>query len=516
MHGAMLRIVPAALLLLMAAAQPASAACTSKKCPDPLAIADLRARIAARCDCAGAASRRDWVRCVKRVTNAAIASGEVPRACAKAAHRCEAAATCGRGEAVVCCEEKRGGVKGRIVKDASRCGGTVCRANPTTADACRPDRTCGPPPLDDPGPEAWEPVPTERVAAECGLDPALLAEANALIDRPFAVVRHGKLCHEYYPPPRTADEVNQVFSTTKTLGALLTGVAAWQTRDLPRTGPKTGPISDLDRVDHWLDEFTFNPDAQIAHVLAMIAHNPSLAYGQRSYAYDLVGAVQINRLNDVIATAIAQDPERLGTTVEEFTQRFLFGPLGMQSSIWTAGGPDKVFGFTWESTVRDMARVGLVMLNGGLWNGERVLSSEWIHRMTHPSFEDTNPAYGYLTWVATDGEDGLSHCAPPALWDAYPHGLSEAPDCNFVSARPCAQTYDVGVWAALGLYGQFIIGHRGLDLVLVAKDMGNQGDTTRLWDAVRRALVALDPRFPGDDAAFCAAYDAGDYAPGLR
>lgn len=510
----MLRLLPAALLLVLAALQPASAACTNEKCPDQLAIDDLRARVAARCDCEGATSRRAWTRCVKRVTSEAIKSGAVPKSCAKAAHRCEAAATCGRGEAVVCCEAKRdGSVAGRVVKDASRCRGTVCTANPTTADACRSDATCGPPPLADPGTEDWQPVPTDRVAAECGLDPALLAEANPVIDRPFAVIRHGKLCHEYYPAPRTVDEVNEAFSTTKTLGALVTGVAAWATRDLPRTGRKTGPISDTDRVDHWLDTFTFNPDAQIAHVLGMIGHNANLAYGQRRWAYDLVGAVQINRLSDVINTAIQQDPERLGTNLEEFTQRFLFGPLGMRSSAWTSGQPSKVFGLTWTSTVRDMARIGLLMLNDGMWNGDRILASEWVYRMTHPSFEDANTAYGYLTWLAVDGDGGISSCAPPAIYGTYPHGLSEAPDCNLAS---CAQQYDAGVWAALGLGGQYIIGHRGLDLVLVAKDMGDGNGTQRLWGAVRRALVPLDPRFQGDEEAFCAAYKAGDYAPDLR
>jgi hypothetical protein len=515
----MLRVAPATLLLLLSILAPvvpsASAECTSAKCADPGAISDLRARIAARCDCEGAASRRAWVRCVKQVTNEAIKSGAVPKPCAKAAHRCEAAATCGRGGAVVCCQAKRNGlVAGRIVKRANRCRGTVCPANRTTADVCRPDATCGPPPLRDPGTAEWQPVPADRVAAECSLDPALLEAAHAEIDRPFAVIRHGRLCHEYYPPPRTVDEISEAFSTTKTLGALVTGMVAWQTRDLPRTGRKTGPVSDLDRVDHWLDAFTFNPDAQIAHVLAMIAHNASLAYGQRTYRYDIFGSDQINRLSDVLTTAIQQDPARFGTTLEEFTQRYVYEPLGMRHSVWTGGEPNKVFGFTWNATVRDMARVGLLILNGGIWNGERLVSRDWIFRMTHPSFEDSNPAYGYLTWLAVDEEKGLSHCAPPAIYGTWPHGLSEAPDCNL--PRGCTQRYDAGAWAAVGLGGQFIVGHRGLDLVMVAKDMGAEPDIKRLWGAVRRALVPLDPRFQGDEEAFCAAYDAGDYAPDLR
>lgn len=510
-------VLAVALLLLLAAARPAAADCTSAKCPDQGAIDLLRARVTARCDCAGATSRRAWVRCVKQVTNEAVASGEIPKPCAKAAHRCEAKSTCGKPQAVVCCEAtKNGGVSAKIVKNAARCRATACTANPTTADACRPDATCGPPPLRDPGTAEWQPVPTDRVAAECGLDPALLQEANVAIDRPYAVVRHGKLCHEFYPAPRTVTDVDQAFSATKTLGALVTGMVAYETRDIPNTGRKTGPVSDLDRVDHWLDSFTFNPESQIAHVLAMIAHNPNLAYGQRAYVYDAFGGVQINRLSDILNTAIAQDPARLGADLEEFTQRHLFGPLGMNASEWSGGTPSKVFAFSWTATVRDMARLGLLILNDGVWSGERLLDGDWIYRMTHPSFEDANTAYGYLTWLAVNGEGGLSKCAPPALWPSYPHAPSESPDCNFGSSRSCAQQFDVGVWAALGLGGQIISGHRGLDLVLVAKDMGDASGTADLWDAVRRALVAEDPRFQGDEAAFCAAYDASDYAPDLR
>jgi hypothetical protein len=358
-------------------------------------------------------------------------------------------------------------------------------------------------------------VAADRVAEECRLDPALLQEADAAIGRPYAVVRYGKLCHEYYPPGTFPEQVDEAFSTTKTLGALVTGIAAYQTRDLPRTGRKTGPISDLDRVDHWLDDFSFNRDAQIAHVLAMVAHNPDLGYGAKSFQYDLVGAVQINRLSDIIDTAIAQDPARLGGDLEQFTQRFLYAPLGMTHSTWTDGRPSKTFGWTWKTTVREMARVGLLMLNGGIWNGERLVAQDWIYRMTHAAFEDSNTAYGYLTWLSTDTDAFLGRCAPPAIHASYPHGLSPSPDCNFSPPRTCEQRYDVGVWYALGLRGQVIIGHRALDLVIVAKNLGDARSTVP-WDAVRRALVARDPTFQGDEAVFCAAYDASEYAPDLR
>src|SRR5581483_7864298 len=56
------------------------------------------------------------------------------------------------------------------------------------------------------------------------------------------------------------------------------GTSAWV--PVPASsGRKTGPLSDTDRVDRWLDAFTYNKDAQVAHVLAMVAASPSLALG---------------------------------------------------------------------------------------------------------------------------------------------------------------------------------------------------------------------------------------------
>ncbi|HEY8515388.1 MAG TPA: hypothetical protein VIS07_07735 [Candidatus Binatia bacterium] len=371
----------------------------------------------------------------------------------------------------------------------------------------------------DPGAAEWQPVPPERVAEDCRLDPTILAEADARLGVPWAVVRYGRLCHEFYPEgPQQAEEITEIFSTTKTLGAVVTGIVAWQTRDLPRTGRKTGPLTAEDRVDHWLDEFDFNPDARIGHVLGMVAHNDDLSFGAKRFQYDWDGSVQINRLNDVINTVVAQDPERFGANVEEVTQRFLFGPLGMRHSRWSNGAPNKIFAYSWASTVRDMARLGLLLVHGGVWSGERILGEDWVYAMTHPSFEDANPGYGYLTWLnsLTNGVERNIECAPLAVNAVFPHGLSEATDCGYEDQSLCEQKHDVGVWNAAGLFGHYIIGHRGLDLVLVAKDLDPVGGPDDLWRIFRPALIALDPRFAGDEEGFCAAYAAAEYAPDLR
>lgn len=388
-----------------------------------------------------------------------------------------------------------------------------------------PELPTGPgsaPVLVDPGSGPWELVPAEQVAEVCQLDPALLNAADGILQRPWAVVRHGRLCHEYYPSGNP-DAMTAAWSATKTLGAVTMGMVAYRTRELPRTGRHTGPLSDLDRVDQWLDSFSFNKDAQVAHVLAMVAQNKSLAYGSKRFSYDALGTAQINRLSDIMNTAIAQDSQRLSGNVEGFVQRYLFGPLGMHHSVWNDGKPDKVLAYSWMTTVRDMAKLGLLLLHRGRWAGEVLLSEDWVYRMSHPSFEDASAGYGYLTWlnassnstdlVGTKQQGPDDPCAPVALYPRYPHEPSGAPDCGYSPPYTCAQQQDVGIFWASGLGGQKIVVHRALDMVLIIKDFDHSEKD--FWSAVRPALLALDPTYHGDDKAFCAAYGGGSYAPDL-
>jgi len=329
-------------------------------------------------------------------------------------------------------------------------------------------------------------------------------------------VRYGKLCHR-----SGTDSAAEIWSATKTLGAVVTAMAAYETRDFPRAGAKTGGISDHDLASYWLDSLgQINSEATLAHMMGMVGHTAGL----ESYMYDTVGSVQINRLSDVVNAAIAQDSTRFGANIEAFTQKFLFEPLGMQDSTWSSGSASKTYAYTWSTTIDDMLKVGTLITHRGVYDGVRHIDDAWIYKMTHPSFENANTAYGYLTWLNAyeggtgPGGDGSGNssdpCAPFALWPAYPHGDSKATDCGYSTS--CDQANDIGVWSAQGLGGQFIVGHFGLDLVIAAKNFSGGGGPKGLWAAIRPALVAEDPMFMGDETAFCAAYGPGDYAPDLQ
>jgi len=48
---------------------------------------------------------------------------------------------------------------------------------------------------------------------------------------------------------------------------------------------------------------------------------------------------------------------------------------------------------------RDFMKLGQLMLNGGTWNGRRILTPEWCRAAATPRYELAGIHYGYLWWV---------------------------------------------------------------------------------------------------------------------
>ncbi len=120
----------------------------------------------------------------------------------------------------------------------------------------------------------------------------------------------------------------------------------------------------------------------------------------------------------------------------------------------------------WLST-RDMARVGLLMLNEGSWDGRQVISRDWARRIVSvvTPLEEMNPVsrrdgyfgYGYMWWV----------------WDG-----------------PSATGPFEGAYTARGAVGQWITVLPALDLVIAHKTHNVYRRTTS-WDSWHRMLELL-------------------------
>ncbi|MBX2812029.1 MAG: hypothetical protein KTR25_09465 [Myxococcales bacterium] len=364
----------------------------------------------------------------------------------------------------------------------------------------------------DPGTGPWDMASPK----ECKMDISKIIEKGNI-----AVFRYGKLC---FIQGGNTKEAN--YSVTKTLGGVLAGRAAYLVAAVPRTGPGTGPILHEDQAVDWLGAVGYNDEALLSHVMSMTAFNKDLLFGSKHFSYDTFGTREINDIVDVAMVAVQQLGGGVPTNAQRFMEEQVFAKLGMSSSSWNG----RTIGTGWIGSLEDMGRMGVMLVHDGWWNGERFMESSWVYRMSHPAHEDANPAYGQLAWLnhrgnATGIGGDISRgpnaelgdpCAPPAFWPEYPHVGSEALDCRSeVGDQSCSQTYDVGVFSAQGFGGQLVVMHPGLDLVMVAHDFSGRDGPMGLWNMVRPAVVAADPVFEDDEAAFCEAYGAGDYAPDL-
>lgn len=100
--------------------------------------------------------------------------------------------------------------------------------------------------------------------------------------------------------------------------------------------------------------------------------------------------------------------ERLGGTrqaLQFLWYRFLL-PQGMRDTV-VEMDPSGVFvGSSYVyASARDWARLGQTLLNGGILNGQRLLSRDWVRRATSPGTAINEPRYGYQIWLNRGGEE---------------------------------------------------------------------------------------------------------------
>ena len=160
--------------------------------------------------------------------------------------------------------------------------------------------------------------------------------------------------------------------------------------------------------------------------------------------------------NTHLLSAILQ--QATGKTAYEFGKEYLFDPLDMDSvqcSTDPQGISDGGNGFAMN--VYDMAKLGELYLNNGNWNGEQIISEQWINDSTTLQFDRSSGSadYGYQWWVRTFGEN--NH---PAYF-------------------------------AQGHYGQYIFVVPDLDLV-VAITSHYEGSTSVYWQIMNNIVNACD------------------------
>ncbi|MFW9849718.1 MAG: serine hydrolase domain-containing protein [Candidatus Thorarchaeota archaeon] len=93
-----------------------------------------------------------------------------------------------------------------------------------------------------------------------------------------------------------------------------------------------------------------------------------------------------------------------GMTTLEFAQENLFEPLNISPAYWSRdlAGWYKG-GFDLRMTTLSMAKFGFLFLNNGTWDGQQIISEEWVHSSTSTITQvDDYTGYGYQWWTTPD------------------------------------------------------------------------------------------------------------------
>jgi len=103
---------------------------------------------------------------------------------------------------------------------------------------------------------------------------------------------------------------------------------------------------------------------------------------------------------NLLARIIRQTLEAAGQNSVSFIRRELFDRLGMTSAVFELDPSGTFVGSSYlMATPRDWARFGLLYLQGGVWQGQRVLPEGWVNYSSTPTPPAPRGQYGAHFWL---------------------------------------------------------------------------------------------------------------------
>jgi len=96
-----------------------------------------------------------------------------------------------------------------------------------------------------------------------------------------------------------------------------------------------------------------------------------------------------------------------GRSLEDFAREALFEPLGITRTEWERGRDgDALAASGLRITLRDLARIGLMVLNSGRWHGRQVVAAQWLAASFAPAVSmPDGRRYGYQWYLSAVPRD---------------------------------------------------------------------------------------------------------------
>lgn len=96
--------------------------------------------------------------------------------------------------------------------------------------------------------------------------------------------------------------------------------------------------------------------------------------------------------------------QRSGEDLLDFLMPRLFEPLDIPRPTWETDHQGHTFGAGGLMlNIHEMHKVGVCLLQNGVWNGRQVIPQAWIREASAVQIRDRNIEYGYLFWRGARG-----------------------------------------------------------------------------------------------------------------
>ncbi|MGA1868525.1 MAG: serine hydrolase domain-containing protein [bacterium] len=327
-----------------------------------------------------------------------------------------------------------------------------------------------------PSPKEGQPIEPEKISSMD--NPRLMAVLDHAFSEPnpehpqrtraVLIVHKGYIVAERYADDIGPNTPLLGWSMTKSVMNALVGILikegllaldtpilaeAWSRNGDPRRNIK---LEDLLHMSSGLefDEDMTDPLADVSHMLlkerdmAAYAADKSLQADPGSLWQYSSGTTNI--MSGLLRRVLGDE------AYYQFPRKALFNPLGMTRAVFETDAAGTFVGSSFlYATAREWARFGLLYLQDGIWEGERILPEGWVQYTRTPAPADPQAAYGAHFWLRIPKEyRGSRNTIPADAFHAVGHEgqfVTIVPSYNMVIVRfgktryPQAWRHDVFV-----------------------------------------------------------------------